>query len=329
MHNPSISVVIPCYNAAQFLGETLDSVLGQTYTPLEVIVVDDGSTDDSAAIAESYGPPVRVICQENQGESVARNRGIQEARGDWIAFLDADDVWMPTKLERQTEMIEPGVVCVYTGHFFFGLRNYVPKKNGIFPDGRYRIEHVASQNPFNMSVVVARRTSEARFPTWTQHGEDRLYMLDLIQEGSIRFIEEPLAGVRCHTGNQSRDDRIEIRRHQSLLNWLERRAATLTTETVRLTLDLSIERLSSRALGARSRRDWKTYWELRNYLAEFPENGQARRITTERIYPRWVYAAKDAIDNTFRLLRLRRPRVIGNPSYEVSNDGEHRVERVS
>jgi glycosyltransferase involved in cell wall biosynthesis len=82
-----ISVVIPCFNGAQFLRETLESVRHQTYPAHEVIVVDDGSTDDSAAIA---GPPVRVIRQTNQGESVARNRGIDEATANWIAFLDAD-----------------------------------------------------------------------------------------------------------------------------------------------------------------------------------------------------------------------------------------------
>ncbi len=100
----SVSVVIPCYNGAPFLRETLDSVLAQTHAPLEVIVVDDGSTDASAAIAESYGPPVRVIRQQNQGESVAQNRGIDESQGRWIAFLDSDDVWKPTKLERQIQL---------------------------------------------------------------------------------------------------------------------------------------------------------------------------------------------------------------------------------
>src|SRR3972149_3633636 len=97
----SVSVVIPCYNGAVYLHETIESALAQTHSPLEVLVIDDGSTDDSAAIADSFGSPVRVIRQTNQGESVARNRGIDEARGDWIAFLDSDDVWNPTKLERQ------------------------------------------------------------------------------------------------------------------------------------------------------------------------------------------------------------------------------------
>ena len=99
---PRVTVVIPCFNAARFLRETLESALNQSHAPIEVLVIDDGSTDQSAAIAASYGPPVRVISQTNQGESVARNRGIEEARGSWIAFLDADDIWLPEKLERQT-----------------------------------------------------------------------------------------------------------------------------------------------------------------------------------------------------------------------------------
>lgn len=83
----TVSVVIPCYNGAPFLRETLESALNQTHPPLEVVVIDDGSTDDSAAIAESFGPPVRVIRQENQGESVARNWGMNP-RGRWQLWND-------------------------------------------------------------------------------------------------------------------------------------------------------------------------------------------------------------------------------------------------
>src|SRR5262249_59293001 len=109
--SPTISVVIPCYNGARFLRETLASVLAQTLPPLEVLVIDDGSTDDSGAVAESFGPPVRVIRQPNQGESVARNRGIEEAKGEWVGFLDADDLWNPDKLERQWQVGDPDVLA--------------------------------------------------------------------------------------------------------------------------------------------------------------------------------------------------------------------------
>jgi glycosyltransferase involved in cell wall biosynthesis len=97
---PLVSVVVPVYNAEPFLRETLDSVLAQDYHPVEVIVVDDGSTDGSAAIARSY-PDVSYIHQENQGPAVARNAGIAAAGGEFVAFFDADDVMLPNKLSVQ------------------------------------------------------------------------------------------------------------------------------------------------------------------------------------------------------------------------------------
>lgn len=94
--NPTISVIIPCYNRAALVREAIDSALRQTYPPLEIIVVDDASTDDSAAVAESFGPPVRVIRQQcNQQKCAARNRGIAEARGNYFVFLDSDDLLHP------------------------------------------------------------------------------------------------------------------------------------------------------------------------------------------------------------------------------------------
>ncbi|HET9372772.1 MAG TPA: glycosyltransferase family A protein [Vicinamibacterales bacterium] len=96
----SVSIVMACYNGERFLAETLRSAIAQTKPPLEILVVDDGSTDGSAAIGESFGAPVRVIRQVNQGEAVARNRGIAEAKGTHILFLDADDLLAPESLER-------------------------------------------------------------------------------------------------------------------------------------------------------------------------------------------------------------------------------------
>ncbi len=96
----SISVLICCYNGEQYLRETLDSVLAQTVQPLEVIVIDDGSTDDSASIARSFGDPVRVVQQENRGLPASRNVAISEAKGDFIFFIDADDLLHPRALEE-------------------------------------------------------------------------------------------------------------------------------------------------------------------------------------------------------------------------------------
>ena len=110
----SVSIVTPCYNGARFLPETLRSALAQTVPALEVIVVDDGSTDDSAAIAESFGAPVRVLRQANQGESVARNKALSEARGTHVLFLDADDLLEPTALEHLVPAVtgRPAAVAI-------------------------------------------------------------------------------------------------------------------------------------------------------------------------------------------------------------------------
>jgi hypothetical protein len=97
----SVSVVIPCYNRAHLIGRSIQSALGQTVVPDEIIVVDDGSTDGSAAVARTFGSRMRVIEQENAGAAAARNRGIAAASGEWIAFLDSDDEWHPEKLQRQ------------------------------------------------------------------------------------------------------------------------------------------------------------------------------------------------------------------------------------
>ncbi len=105
---PAISVIIPAFNAGHFLPETLESVLRQTYTDLEVIVVDDGSTDGTADKAKSYlhDPRVHYIHQENKGVCAARNTGIRKSEGEFVALLDADDVWYPQKLERQVPLFE-------------------------------------------------------------------------------------------------------------------------------------------------------------------------------------------------------------------------------
>ena len=98
--NPLVSVIIPVYNGARYLREALESVFAQTYRPIEVIVIDDGSADDSGVIAQSF-PEVRYIRQTNQGVAAARNNGIEAARGEFFAFLDQDDLWTPEKLKVQ------------------------------------------------------------------------------------------------------------------------------------------------------------------------------------------------------------------------------------
>ncbi len=125
--SPLVSIIIPAYNAAETISRALDSVRAQTYRNLEVVVINDGSTDETAAIIRREYPEVRHVLQENAGPCVARNHGAQVATGEYIAFLDADDEYHPRKIERQLEIFEktPDVsVCGTNGVIIHGQRVY-------------------------------------------------------------------------------------------------------------------------------------------------------------------------------------------------------------
>jgi glycosyltransferase involved in cell wall biosynthesis len=96
-----VSVVVPVFNGERFLSDAIGSILAQAHRPLQVLVVDDGSTDGTADLARAFGPPVEYSSQANGGAAAARNTGVRRAAGRWLAFLDADDLWTPDKLQRQ------------------------------------------------------------------------------------------------------------------------------------------------------------------------------------------------------------------------------------
>lgn len=103
--HPKISVIIPCFNAEKYIAAAIRSVLAQNWPNLEIMVVDDGSSDNSAELVRNIFPEVRLIQQANQGVAAARNNGIAQAQGEWIAFLDADDIWLPGKLQAQHQQL--------------------------------------------------------------------------------------------------------------------------------------------------------------------------------------------------------------------------------
>ncbi len=126
-----VSVVIPAYNVAAHIGEAIDSVLAQDYAPVEIIVVDDGSRDDTADVVSSRFPQVTLIRKANGGAATARNAGIRQAQGEFIAFLDADDIWLPGKLKAQVDYFRahPDVAMNCTG-----FSQWVSDEEGVFPD---------------------------------------------------------------------------------------------------------------------------------------------------------------------------------------------------
>ena len=203
-----ISVVIPLYNKALYVQHAVRSALASHYPPHEVIVVDDGSTDSGPARVGAIGDPrVRLVSQENRGVSAARNRGIDEARGDFIAFLDADDYWMPQYLRAIAELIARFPGCgMYATHFYYfrddGSR-LVPRLKGVAP-GAQRVERFfelwARSSLFSTSSVVLPRAlldAEAlRFPVGEQHGEDLDMWFRLAERWPLAYLPQPLVGYR-------------------------------------------------------------------------------------------------------------------------------------
>lgn len=128
---PLVSVIVPVHNAARFLVESIESVLRQNYSPIELIAIDDGSSDQSLEILRQYGTKIRLLTQSNLGPAAARNKGIEAAKGNFIAFQDADDLWLPGKLRAQMAYLlsNPEIGIVF-GQFAF----WRPAVDGNYPD---------------------------------------------------------------------------------------------------------------------------------------------------------------------------------------------------
>jgi glycosyltransferase involved in cell wall biosynthesis len=157
------SVVIPLFNKRRYVRRAVDSVLGQTFRALELIVVDDGSTDGSTdVLADIADPRLRMIRQDNAGEGAARNRGGAEATAEWIAFLDADDMWLPDHLSELSEVVRrfPGAALVSTGNREIGqgIAPQVPSHTGVIREVDYFAEAARRIGFLNASSAAVRRT---------------------------------------------------------------------------------------------------------------------------------------------------------------------------
>ncbi len=214
MSRPLVSVVIPAYNAERFLGEAIESVLAQDYAPLETIIVDDGSSDSTAAVARSY-PEVRLISQENAGPAAARNRGFAASRGEFVAFHDADDVLPPEKLSVQVGelLADPAIGCVLAEQEllvedgaelpFWAEGSNVPT---VMPAKPAELTEEPDVHP--MTMVVRRAVFEriGGFDEEMRAAEDFDWMLRAAEEGvEFRRLSRVLLRRRVHPASITQD----------------------------------------------------------------------------------------------------------------------------
>jgi glycosyltransferase involved in cell wall biosynthesis len=215
----SISVVIPAYNASRFLRATLESVLAQTLPADEILVIDDGSTDDTAEIAKSFGPPVRVISTPNSKLGATRNFGTRHATGEWIAFIDADDLWKDNKLERQMAQLakHPEADICYTGRIEFsedeaGIHLDTPRPA---PPAEKIREFLFRKSTFLPSSAIIRRAALLEiggFATDPDVAEDWDLWIRLLHAGKkFAACTEPLFLYRIHPAGITADGRRLLR----------------------------------------------------------------------------------------------------------------------
>ena len=209
---PEVSVVIPTYNSAQFLGEALQSVFSQTFYDYETIVVNDGSTDDTEKVIDLYNNRIKYILQENGGPARARNYGIKESSGKYIAFLDADDIWLPSKLEKQVLMFRqrPELAMILTGNFVVnadGVPLFQVEKRKRFMEGNIAKNIFLHSGVLTSTVMVRKEIFDkiGLFEEDLRIGEDDNMWIRIAANYQIELIDEPLAKYRSHPNSLTRD----------------------------------------------------------------------------------------------------------------------------
>lgn len=271
-----VSCIVPVHNGARFLGEALASITAQRYQPREIVLVDDGSTDETARVASESGIPLRYLRQEQSGGPSARNHGMRMARGSFFAFLDADDRWHPDKLERQVKLMdaEPDVAMVFSDLRRFSeddpaldetqfalVHDFpaVPTQPARSGDG-----YVIEGDPFvtlgplpqlpawiQTDLFRASCVRDLRFSEQLTLAEDLHYIMRAYLRGPVGYVADQLVEVRRHDSNS-------YQQHDEMLRPVIESLLMLETETMR--------REQRRALRKRLGGAWvalgyKHFWE--------------------------------------------------------------------
>lgn len=216
MNSINISVIIPAYNAEQYIAEAIDSVLRQTFTGFEIIIVDDCSVDNTWEIIKAYSSKDERIKiyknDKNSGVSFTRNFGVSNAEYNWIAFLDADDAWREDKLQKQVELVmqQPDTDVVYTSYSF--MNSDGKSNNNVFhvPDS-ITYKKMLHQNIMSCSGVMVKKKLMEQIPMGNDGiHEDFMEWLKILKTGAVaRGIDQPLHVVRVAVKNSKSGNKFK------------------------------------------------------------------------------------------------------------------------
>lgn len=207
---PRVSVIIPSYNRAELVVETIKSVLAQSFEDLEIVLVDDGSTDDTREAVSKLSGPVRYIYQENMGRSRARNEGFKASTGEYVCFLDSDDLFIKEKLEQQVELLQTreDLGFVYCDYSFIDQAARPLDKPSIYSSHPLRrrsiFRHLLYFDFIPPSTVLARREcveAVGLFDPVLEPTEDFDWLLRMSKRYEADYVSEPMCLIRAHPGN--------------------------------------------------------------------------------------------------------------------------------
>jgi glycosyltransferase involved in cell wall biosynthesis len=229
MTQPLVSVVMPVFNGAALIGDTLESIFAQTYPNIEILTIDDGSTDNSAEVIGQYGDKIRYIKQDNAGPAAARNNGIKQAKGEYIAFLDADDIWFPQKVEQQIALMQEKSISIsHTGNVDFNEHKTWDCKPKIYApviDRKTAFEQLFFANFIVTSTVIVTKLAIVSAGLFDENRklfavEDYDLWLRVVSQHDIGFLTQPLIKYRVHAEGISRNiDRSYINERNVLDKW--------------------------------------------------------------------------------------------------------------
>lgn len=260
--NPLVTVVVPTFDGAAFVRETLESVLAQTYRPFEVVVCDDGSTDGTVAILREFGDRIRVVEQQNSGVAAARNRAAREARGELLAFLDHDDLHEPHMLETLVPKLlgDPSLGLVYADAWVIDSAGHLRGQRGRFL--RYAEGHVFDAllhgNFIPVETTLLRASLYAELggcDTSLRYLEDYDLCLRVARRARIGFHPEPLARYRIHDHNLSHELEPMLVEWLRLIETLRVRCPDLTAAQSRVLEEQADRLCADLAWRAVRRRD--------------------------------------------------------------------------
>ena len=204
--NPKVSINLCCYNSEKYLKETLDSIVNQTYKDWELVIINDGSTDSTEAIVKEYiekGYPIVYHYQKNHGLGYSRNEALKRSSGEFIAFIDHDDMWLPYKLEKQVEILkgDNDVDFVYSNYYCLkdGKQKVCFKR--FNPEGNV-FKKFLRQYPVALLTVMLNKSAIDRlgslFDTNLKLSEEYELFMRILYHARVRYIHEPLAIYRLH-----------------------------------------------------------------------------------------------------------------------------------